>query len=263
MTTTSQIDSFEEDPPEGPVAGAFVVDLEGFEGPLDLLLTLARQQKVDLTNISILKLAEQYLDYIKVARRLRLEVAADYLVMAAWLAYLKSRMLLPAPTADEEPTGEEMALRLQFQLERLQAMRKVMDELLARDRMGIDLHPRGAPEGVRVIRQTDWECSLFELMQAYAGQAVRGKVTSLYLSPSKAYSMEEALRRLETLLGRMPDWASLETFLPREIARGFERRSALASTFAASLELARDGRVTLRQGQPFGPIFVKAREREA
>ncbi len=260
MSNVTHIDGFEEDPPEGPAADAFVVDLDGFEGPLDLLLTLARQQKVDLTNISILALAEQFLAYIQAARRLRLEIAADYLVMAAWLAYLKSRILLPASPTDEEPTGAEMAYRLQFQLERLEAMRKVMDQLLARDRMGIDIHARGAPEGVRVIRDTEWECSLFELMRAYASQAVRGKVTALHLSPARAYSMDEALRRLGTLLGDMPDWASLEAFLPDEIRSGFERRSALASTFAAALELARDGRVSLRQGQAFGPIFVKATE---
>ncbi len=259
MSNVTHIEGFEEDPPDGPAAkGAFVVELEGFEGPLDLLLTLARQQKVDLTNISILMLAEQYLAYIQAARRLRLEVAADYLVMAAWLAYLKSRILLPATSSDEEPSGEEMAHRLQFQLERLEAMRKVMDLLLARDRAGIDVHFRGAPEGVRVIRETEWDCSLFELMQAYASQAVRGKVTALHMSPPRAYSMDQALQRLRALLGDMPDWASLEAFLPDDVRSGFDRRSALASTFAATLELARDGRVSLRQGQSFGPIFVKA-----
>lgn len=254
----STLEPFEDDPPAGRgTPDAFVVDLEGFEGPLDLLLGLARQQKVDLRGISILALAEQYLNFVAEARRLRLEIAADYLVMAAWLAYLKSRLLLPETGEDEEPSGEELAQRLQFQLERLQAMREVVDQLLARERLGLDVFPRGMPEGIRVIRDSLWECSLYELLRAYADQSARGSVTTLHLTPPKAFTMEEALRRLEAMLGHLPDWASLESFLPGELATAFERRSAVASTVAASLELTRSGRLQLRQNKPFGPIFVK------
>jgi len=256
---SSTIEPFEDEAPAGqPARDDFIVDLEGFEGPLDLLLTLARQQKLDLRGISILALAEQYLRFIAEARRLRLEIAADYLVMAAWLAYLKSRLLLPDTPGDEEPSGEELAQRLQFQLERLQAMREAVDQLLARERLGIDVFSRGMPEGIRVIRDSVWECSLYELLRAYADQSVRGNVTTLQLAPPKAFTMEEALRRLEGMLGRLPDWASLENFLPGELGSAFERRSAVASTVAASLELTRAGRLQLRQGRPFGPIFVKA-----
>jgi len=254
-------DSFEEETPAAVLSlDGFVVDLEGFEGPLDLLLTLARQQKVDLRSISILQLAEQYLGFISEARRLRLELAADYLVMAAWLAYLKSRLLLPDAGDEEEPSGEELAHRLQFQLERLQAMREVIDRLMARDRLGLEVFGRGMPEGIRVVRESVWECSLYDLMRAYADQSVRGNVTALRVAPPKAFTMEEALKRLQAMLGQMPDWASLESFLPANLGTAFERRSAVASTVAATLELVREGHLQLRQGKPFGPIFVKSTE---
>ena len=245
-----------------PLDEAFVVDLGGYEGPLDLLLTLARQQKVDLKNLSILKLAEQYLTFIQEARKLRLEIAADYLVMAAWLAYLKSRLLLPEPEDEAELSGEEMAARLQFQLERLQAMREVADVLMRRERLGQDVFARGMPEGVTVLRESTWDCSLFELLKAYADQVGKTVVTQLRVNPPVAFPVEEAIRRLTGLLGRMPDWASLEAFLPTDLRSGFDRRSAAASTFAASLELVKQGRLVIRQGQPFGPIFVKGAMRE-
>ena len=252
-------DAFEDSPAE-PAASltAFVVDLDGFEGPLDLLLMLARQQKVDLRNISILALAEQYLAFVADARHLRLEVAADYLVMAAWLAYLKSRMLLPEPQDGDEPSGEELAHRLQFQLERLQAMRGVIEQLMDHERLGIDVFARGMPEGIRVIRDSLWQCELFELLRAYADQSTRNNVTRLQMDPPKAFTVEEAIRRLEKTLGRMPDWASLESFLPSELTTAFERRSAVASTLAAGLELSKNGRLHLRQAKPFGPIFMKS-----
>jgi segregation and condensation protein A len=193
---------------------------------------------------------------------LRLEIAADYLVMAAWLAYLKSRLLLPEPQDGDEPSGEEMAHRLQFQLERLQAMREVIEQLTRRDRLGIDVFARGMPEGIRVIRESVWECSMFELLKAYADQSVRSNVTHLTLNPPKAFTVEEALNRLRGILGQMPDWASLESFLPTGLSSAFECRSAVASTLTASLELTRDGRLQLRQAKPFGPIFMKAREPE-
>lgn len=261
MSTT--LDAFEDNQAAEPASlTSFVVDLEGFEGPLDLLLMLARQQKVDLRNISILALAEQYLTYVSEARRLRLEVAADYLVMAAWLAYLKSRMLLPEQHDGDEPTGEEMAYRLQFQLERLQAMRGVIEQLLDRERLGVDVFPRGMPEGIRVIRDSVWQCELFELLRAYADQSTRSNVTRLQVAAPKAFTVEEAIRRLESILGRLPDWASLESFLPTELTSAFERRSAVASTLAAGLELTKGGALQLRQSKAFGPIFMKSTAQE-
>jgi segregation and condensation protein A len=242
--------------------GGFVVDLEGFEGPLDLLLTLARQQKVDLMNISILALAEQYLGYIEAARRIRLEIAADYLVMAAWLAFLKSRMLLPTPEGEEEPSGEELAARLQHQLRRLEAMREAAETLMDRKRLGLDTFPRGMPEGVRVVRDSTYECELYELLNAYSAQVGKNNVTTFKLRPVTIHSVEEAIKRLRNLLGHVPDWSSLETFLPPEFDQrtGVERRSGLASTFAASLELAKQGQIAMKQGKTFGPIFMRGQQ---
>ena len=227
---------------------------------MDVLLTLSRQQKLDLTGISILDLAEQYLTFIVEARRLRLEVAADYLVMAAWLAYLKSRLLLPLQPGDEEPSGEDLAARLQHQLQRLEAMREAADTLMQRERLGVDIFPRGAPEGVTVIRKSHYDCSVYDLLMAYVGQVDRSVVTSITPRPPAILSIEEAVRRLSLFLGNMPDWASLEAFLPTELKAGMELRSALASTFTASLELAKQGRLNLRQGQTFGPIYIKEAE---
>ena len=251
-----------EGPPPNPApasdrTGGFQVALDGYEGPLDVLLTLSRQQKLDLTHISILDLAEQYLAFIGEARRLRLEVAADYLVMAAWLAYLKSRLLLPAEPGDAEPTGEELAARLQHQLLRLEAMRDASETLMQRQRLGVDIFPRGAPEGVTVIRKSHYDCTVYELLMAYVGQVDRSEVMSITPRPPTILSVEEALRRLSQFMGTMPDWASLEALLPDELKAGIELRSALASTFTASLELAKQGRLNLRQGQTFGPIYFK------
>ncbi|MFP6748649.1 MAG: ScpA family protein [Alphaproteobacteria bacterium] len=267
-TTTAEqpaADAFEGPPPNpdramGRAMGGepgFQVALDGYEGPLDVLLTLARQQKLDLTGISILALAEQYLAFIAQARRLRLEVAADYLVMAAWLAYLKSRLLLPVQPGDEEPTGAELAARLQHQLQRLEAMREAADILMRRERLGVDVFPRGEPEGVTVIRKSRYECSTYELLMAYVSQIDRSEVMSITPRPPAILSVEEALRRLTSVLGEMPDWASLEAFLPTELRAGMAWRSALASTFTASLELAKQGRLKLRQGQTFGPLYIK------
>lgn len=254
-------ETFEGPPPKAALAAGrvdgFQVALDGYEGPLDVLLTLSRQQKLDLTHISILDLAEQYLAFIAEARRMRLEVAADYLVMAAWLAYLKSRLLLPPQPGDEEPTGDELAARLQHQLQRLEAMREAADTLMRRQRLGIDVFPRGMPEGVTIIRKSHYDCSVYELLMAYVGQVDRSEVMSITPRPPAILSVEEALRRLSAFLGTMPDWASLEAFLPKELKAGMELRSALASTFTASLELAKQGRLSLRQGQTFGPIYIR------
>ena len=246
-----------------PMAGDYsgtdqlVVDLEGYEGPLDVLLTLARAQKVDLARISILALVEQYIAFINRVHQLRLEIAADYLVMAAWLAYLKSRLLLPEEPSDGEPSGEEMAARLTFQLQRLEAMRQRGAEIMSRHRLGIDVFARGEPEGVTVTRHSRYELSLFELLRAYAVQSVRHDARHVVIARPAVFSIEDAIERLRAMLGSFPDWTALETYLPQGAASPFERRSAVASTFAASLEVAKQGLVELRQLKTFGPIFLR------
>jgi segregation and condensation protein A len=246
------------EPDASSVEGALVLDLDGFEGPIDLLLALAREQKVDLTRISILELADQYLAFIAEVRRVRLELAADYLVMAAWLAYLKSRLLLPNPEPErDEPSGEEMAAALAFQLQRLEAMQDVGVRLFERPLLGRDIFPRGAPERISVIARPAWQASLYDVLAAYADHRRRQRASTLRIEPTQLYSMEDALERLATLLGRMPDWTSLARFLPPELAAGLLGRSALASTFAASLELAKAGRLELRQDGAFAPIYLR------
>ncbi|MBS27407.1 MAG: segregation/condensation protein A [Alphaproteobacteria bacterium] len=263
MSETSE--SFEQDVPDyqaGQAAvvaqdGELVVNLEGFEGPLDLLLTLARDQKVDLTKISVLALAEQYLEFINAARQLRLEIAADYLVMAAWLAYLKSRLLLPVEADEEEPTAAEMAAALQYQLERIEAMRNAAETLFSRPLLGRDVFDRGAPEGIRVITHPVYEASLYEILDAYGAITRRGKAETLTIEQFELFSMDEALGRLRRVLGRAPDWATMMSFLPDDLAEGLPKRSAIAATFAASLELVRDGHAQIRQDSRFGPIFFR------
>jgi segregation and condensation protein A len=233
-----------------PATGDFVVDLEGFEGPIDLLLTLAREQKVDLAKISILALAEQYLAYIERARDLELEIAADYLVTAAWLAYLKSRLLLPEPAADDEPSGAELAEALAWRLRRLDAIRRAAQELLARPRLGHERFPRGRPEGLRVRRRSRFRVSLHELLQAYVAYRLRAR--------DHVLTLEDALKRLTRMLGG-PDWQNLLAFLPTGLRDERVRRSALAAHLAASLELVRAGMIEVRQASPFGPIYVRRR----
>ncbi len=237
---------------------ALILDLDGFEGPLDILLALARNQKVDLARISIRELAEQYLAFIGRARELKLEIAADYLVMAAWLAYMKSRLLLPAPEVDEEPSGQEMADALAFRLRRLDAMRDAAGKLMRRARLGIDVFARGAPEGVEIIRTSQYEASLYELLKSYGEQKLaKERGETLQILASESYSMEQAYRRLAGMLTAMPEWESLARFLPPEAGGGVNLRSAVATTFAASLELAREGKMQLRQFEPFGQIYVR------
>lgn len=252
--------AFEEDDPR-PVAGVqLVLDLDGYEGPLDLLLDLARDQKVDLARISMLALAQQYLDYIESARQLRLEVAADYLVMAAWLAYLKSRLLIPDPEGEDEPSASEMAARLNWQLRRLQAMREAAAKLQERQQRGIDFHLRGAPEGIRVHRSSAWECELYDLLKAYgAHREAQGESEPLKVKRDKVVSVEQALERMRKLLGALPEWSSLQAFLPPTPPHPFTRRSATASTLLAALELAKQGDIELKQGRTFGPIYVRSR----
>jgi segregation and condensation protein A len=232
------------------------IDIDGWEGPLDLLLMLARQQKVDLRELSILALVEQYLAFIEDAKALRLEIAADYLVMAAWLAYLKSGLLLPRDP-EIEPSPEELALRLQLRLQRLDAMRESGARLMARDRMGRDVFPRGAPEGLRVIRKPDWQASLFDLITAYGAVQARTKPAVHIVARRPVMTLEAALQRVEAMLGHAVDWTALEGFLPATADTALAR-SSRASSFLAMLELAKQGRLELRQDHAFDTLWVRA-----
>jgi len=249
-----------DNPPEA--RESFVVDLDGFEGPIDMLLSMARDQKVDLTQISIRELADQYLAFVAEARKRNLELAADYLVMAAWLAYLKSRLLLPDLDSEDEPSGEEMAAALQFQMRRLAGMQKAGEQLVARPRLGQDFFHRGDPERFATDTKTVFEVTLYDLLKAYGAQRSRAKPETLRIEQFELFTVDDALQRLRRLLGSTPDWSSLEQFLPPEFHAGslspVVARSALASTFTASLEMAREGRLRLRQSETFGPIFLKA-----
>ncbi|HEV2545814.1 MAG TPA: ScpA family protein [Stellaceae bacterium] len=245
-------------PQAPPPSVELVVDLEGYEGPIDMLLTLAREQKVDLTKISILALADQYLAYISAARRLRLEIAADYLVMAAWLAYLKSRLLLPEPAPADEPSGAELAAALTHQLQRLEAMQQAGVRLMARPQLGRDVFARGAPEGLPRVLRPIYDATLYDLLKAYGDQRQRKEAAVLHIAPPELFSMDDALHRLSRLLGRMPEWRTLMSFLPPGLRGGIVERSAVAATFAASLELVRAGKLQLRQDNVFGPIYLRS-----
>jgi segregation and condensation protein A len=245
-------------------AEALVVDLDGFEGPLDLLLTLARSQKVDLRRISILRLAEQYLGIVEAAKRLRIELAADYLVMAAWLAYLKSRLLLPPDPAEAGPSGDDLAAHLAFQLQRLEAMRGAAAELMARDQLGRDVFGRGATEAVRREVRVVHTAGMLDLLRAYARVKTRDDFTPLHLERGPVYTMETALERMRGLIGTAIDWVSLSAWLPDDWAVEPERRrSATAASFAAALELVKAGRLEIRQDRAFAPIFLRQAQEEA
>ena len=236
-------------------AAALTIAIDGWEGPLDLLLALARSQKVDLRQISVLALVEQYLAFIAQAGALRLELAADWLVMAAWLAYLKSALLLPADP-EVEPSPEELALRLQLRLARLDAMREAGARLLARDRLDRDWFLRGAPEGLAVVTRPQWQVELFDLVSAYGQVKARTRTVVHQVAVRPVVTLEEALTRLSRMVGAQVDWAVLETFLPPGLSPAL-RRSALASSFVAALELARQGRVSLDQQGPFAPLRLR------
>jgi len=245
-----------------PAAGdpdALVVDLGAYEGPLDVLLALAREQKVDLTKISIVRLADQYLAFVQRVKRVRLELAADYLVMAAWLAWLKSKLLLPAPpaAADAEPGAAELAEALAFQLQRLQSLREAGERLIGLPQLGRQVFGRGAPEGLKVVRRPVWQLSYYELLKAYGQVRSLEGARTLTILPSELYSMEAAIERLAGLLGRMPEWTTLQSFLPSGLAGGVVARSAMAAMLSAGLELVRTGRMQLRQDRSFGPIYVR------
>ncbi len=232
------------------------LNLDGWEGPLDLLLNLARGQKVDLAQISILQLVDQYTDYIANARALKLEIAADYLVMAAWLAYLKSCLLLPKDP-EQDPSPEEVALRLQMRLQRLDAMREAGARLLGRDRLGRDVFIRGAPEGLRLVRKSAWQVSPFELFSAYGTVKARTAPAMHVIHSRSVMTLEDAIDRVGRMIGMAIDWTEIGQFLPDSDDPAY-RRSALASSFVAALELARRGRLDIRQDQPFAPLKVRA-----
>jgi len=256
-----QGNDFQEDPinvSERVAAEALIVDVGAYEGPLDLLLTLSRTQKVDLRQISILALAEQYLAFVEQAKRLRLELAADYLVMAAWLAFLKSRLLLPPDPSEEGPTGEELAAHLAFQLERLEAMRDAAAKLMARDQLGRDFFARGITEDVQRVRRVTYTATLLDLMQGYARIRTRDDFRPFVMDRRHLMTMEQALERMRGMIGFAGDWTEFANYLPD----GWEvdpqrRRSTTAATFAASLELAKEGKIEIRQGETFAPIQIR------
>lgn len=238
-----------------------IVDVEGFEGPLDLLLDLARQHKIDLSQISILALADQYIAYVEQARAMRLELAADYLVMAAWLTYLKSRLLIPAPPSLEgEATPQDMAARLAFRLQRLQAMRERAQQLMDRSQLGVDVFFRGAPEPLVIEKQREYADTLMDLLKAYAERRARKIVRQTYtVKRQPVWSIKEARETLERLIGAMDEWGTFDRWLERFFVSPDVRRSVRASSFTASLELAREGVLELRQDDAFKPIYVRRR----
>ncbi len=259
MVNLIDLDQHEEEDDLRPrKKSALIIDLEGFEGPLDILLELARDQKVDLVHISILQLADQYLLWVSEARRRNLELAADYLVMAAWLAYLKSRLLIPEQANEEEPSAEEMAAALAFQLQRLEAMRNAGEALMARRILGFTIHKRGMPEKFGKTDEVTYDLNLYDLMKAYGDQMNKHVDQTLHIEPMDLYSMDMAIERLRKFLGKIPEWTKLISFLPEDLKNSLHTRSAIASTFAAALEMARDGKVKIRQSETFGTIYIQS-----
>jgi segregation and condensation protein A len=260
---TAEILSFETGRPAelSDSEPSLVVDVEGYEGPLDLLLALARQQKVDLAKISILALADQYLQFIEAARKIRLELAADYLVMAAWLAFLKSRLLLPEPPTQEGPSAEEMATALANRLRRLEAIREAANRLLNRPQLQRDIFPRGNPETIAEIRHPKYTATLYDLLTAYAAQRQSRVLASVHLARRTVWSLAEARASLERLIGlpESEDWGCLDDYLVRYVAEPSQRATVFASSFAAALELVREGELELNQKQAFAPIYFRKR----
>ncbi len=242
---------------------SLVVDVAGFEGPLDLLLHLARSQKVDLARISVLALAEQYLVFIETARRLRLELAADYLVMAAWLAFLKSKLLIPKLPGDEGESGEELAAVLQFRLKRLEAMRDAAARLVNRNRLGRDVFQRGMPELVIVEKRNEWSATLYDLLTAYASQRQRKAVDRVSIVKRGVWSLKDAREVLTRMVGEFSDWTALDQFLIEYLTSPEDRATAIASSFAASLELIREGMLEARQDHAFAPLYLRGRSASA
>lgn len=237
---------------------ALVIDIAGFEGPLDLLLHLARTQKVDLARISVLALVEQYLAFVESARRIRIELAADYLVMAAWLAYLKSRLLIPQAPRDEGPSGEELAANLAFRLKRLEAMRDAAAQLVNRNRLGRDIFARGAPEIIADRSKSNYDASLFDLLTAYASLRQRQAITQVTIARRRVWSLADARLILARMIGSMVEWTALDKFLLKYLTVPEDRATMIASSFAASLEMVREGRLEIRQEQAFGEIYMRS-----
>ena len=258
---SAEILSFETGRPAELAAGepALVVDVEGYEGPLDLLLALARQQKVDLAKISILALADQYLQFIEAARRIRLELAADYLVMAAWLAYLKSRLLLPEPPQPDGPSAEEMATALANRLRRLEAIREAANRLMNRPQLQRDIFARGAPETIAEVRHQKFTATLFDLLSAYAVQRQQGVLASVHLAKRTVWSLAEARAALERLVGATEEWSCLDQYLLSYVVDPSQRATVFASSFAAALELVREGGMELNQKEAFAPLYFRKR----
>jgi segregation and condensation protein A len=244
----------------GDTEPTLVVDVDGFEGPLDLLLDLAKAQKVDITRISILALADQYLAFIEKIRTLRLELAADYLVMAAWLAYLKSRLLLPEMAGGEEPTAAELAAALAFRLRRLEGMREAAARLANSNRLGRDVFARGKPEPVEIRRRNEYSATLYDLLSAYAGQRQRNAISVVHVAQREVWSLQDAREALVRMVGHVAEWTPLQTLVSPYLARLGIRRSVTASAFGASLELAREGKLELRQTEPFAPLYIRDRQ---
>ncbi len=243
---------------------ALLIDVAGFEGPLDLLLHLARTQKVDLSRISVLALAEQYIEFVESAQRIRIELAADYLVMAAWLAFLKSKLLIPQQAKDDDgPSGEEMAATLAFRLKRLEAMREAASRLINRDRLGRDVFARGAPEHIPDRRQSAYDASLYDLLTAYASLRQRQSVTQVTIERRRVWSLSDARLILTRMIGEISDWTALEHYLLRYMTTPKERATAIASAFAASLEMVREGKLEIRQDGAFEPIYMRRGPRHA
>lgn len=251
----SQVDRAASEP-------SLVIDIQGFEGPLDLLLHLARNQRVDLARISVVSLVDQYLVFIRQAQALRLELAADYLVMAAWLTYLKSKLLIPKTPGDDSESGEELAATLQFRLKRLEAMRDAAMKLVNRNRLGRDVFARGMPEAVIVDQTNAYAATLYELLTAYAAQRQKRATSHVQIARRSVWSLKDARTILMRLVGEMKDWTALDQYLLEFIATPAERASAMASSFAASLEMVREGHLEIRQAGPFTPIYLRNRPDE-
>ncbi|ODT72498.1 MAG: chromosome segregation protein ScpA [Pelagibacterium sp. SCN 63-23] len=260
--TSAQTDWFDTEQ-ASPDDEVLHVDVGGYEGPLDLLLDLARRQKVDLAGISVLALAEQYLAFIDRVRERRIEVAADYLVMAAWLAYLKSRLMVPQAPGDDEPSGEMLAAMLQFRLKRLEAMRHAANRLMNRPRLGFQVYARGAPEPIVIARRSIWEASLYDVLKAYSSQRERNSVTEYTPHVRNVWSLQDARDMLQRLIGDSQEWVSLDAYLVDYLAAPAERATVRASSFASSLELVRLGEIDIRQTETFGPLLLRRRRSES
>ena len=261
-TINSVIDDFEDKRAMSASSGAgLVLDVGGYEGPIDVLLTLARDQKVDLAEISILELASQYLYWVTEIRNSNLELAADYLVMAAWLAYLKSRLLIPDMSVEDEPTGEEMSEALQFQLRRLESMQNSGVQILEKCQLGEDFFKRGNPETFAHNSTSIYEVSIYDLLSAYGEHTHRSNVKTLHIQGSDLFSPEEAIQRMVGMIGKIPNWARLDQFLPIKLKGDIISRSAIASTFIAALQVTKEGKMQIRQSGAFKPIYIKDRKR--